>query len=111
MHFYISLRRYVKLNVIEQYSLVLDGDGTIILIFSTLLAYSDFCLYIYLFYCVVVKKGVDREADNRRLLQLEENGVISSVATVLSDLCEPSEWMPMLQLHEEVSFPPLRTIR
>jgi hypothetical protein len=63
------------------------------------------------FIVIVVKKGVDREADNRKLLQLEEKDVISSVATVLSDLCEPSEWMPMLQLHEEVSFPPLRTIQ
>ncbi|KAJ3701582.1 hypothetical protein LUZ61_005287 [Rhynchospora tenuis] len=49
---------------------------------------------------LLVKKGVDREADNRQLLQLEEKDVISSVATVLSDLCGPGEWMPMIQLHE-----------
>ncbi|KAF3334362.1 FHA domain-containing protein FHA2 [Carex littledalei] len=51
---------------------------------------------------LLVKKGVDREADNRQLLLLEEKDVISSVATVLSDLCGPGEWMPMLQLHEEM---------
>ncbi|XP_073013369.1 FHA domain-containing protein FHA2-like [Typha latifolia] len=41
-----------------------------------------------------------READNHQLLQLEEKDVISSVATVLSDLCGPGEWMPMTKLHE-----------
>lgn len=28
---------------------------------------------------------------------------MSSVATVLSDLCGPGEWMPMEKLHAEVS--------
>lgn len=32
------------------------------------------------------RSKVDREADNQRLLQLEEKDVVSSVATVLSDL-------------------------
>lgn len=36
-------------------------------------------------------------------MQLEEKDVVSSVATVLSDLCGPSEWMPMEKLHAEVS--------
>lgn len=29
--------------------------------------------------------------------------MVSSVATVLSDLCGPGEWMPMEKLHTEVS--------
>ena len=57
----------------------------------------------------VEKKGegrsrVDRESDNQQLMQLEEKDVVSSVATVLSDLCGPGEWMPMEKLHTEVSF-------
>nr|CAD1820258.1 unnamed protein product [Ananas comosus var. bracteatus] len=36
------------------------------------------------------------EAEER----VEEKDVISSVATVLSDLCGPGEWMPMTRLHE-----------
>lgn len=54
------------------------------------------------------KKGegrtrVDREADDQQVLQLEEKDVVSSVATVLSDLCGPGEWMPMEKLHSVVS--------
>ncbi|GFQ02701.1 fork head transcription factor 1 [Phtheirospermum japonicum] len=45
---------------------------------------------------------VDRESDNQQLLQLEEKDVVSSVATVLSDLCGPGEWMPMEKLHSEL---------
>jgi hypothetical protein len=53
------------------------------------------------------KKGdgrsrIDRDADNQQLLQLEEKDVVSSVATVLSDLCGPGEWMPMEKLHAEL---------
>ncbi|KAM7496237.1 hypothetical protein LguiA_020651 [Lonicera macranthoides] len=53
------------------------------------------------------KKGdgrsrIDRDADNHQLLQLEEKDVVSSVATVLSDLCGPGEWMPMEKLHTEL---------
>ncbi|XAR58745.1 hypothetical protein NMG60_11014268 [Bertholletia excelsa] len=53
------------------------------------------------------KKGegrskVDRDADNNQLLQLEEKDVVSSVATVLSDLCGPGEWMPMEKLHAQL---------
>jgi hypothetical protein len=44
----------------------------------------------------------DRETDNQKLMQLEEKDVVSSVATVLSDLCGPGEWMPMAKLHSEV---------
>lgn len=55
------------------------------------------------------KKGdgrsrVDRDTDNQQLLHLEEKDVVSSVATVLSDLCGPGEWMPMEKLHTEVSL-------
>ncbi|KAL1565737.1 FHA domain-containing protein fha2 [Salvia divinorum] len=53
------------------------------------------------------KKGggrprIDRESDNQQLLQLEEKDVVSSVATVLSDLCGPGDWMPMEKLHTEL---------
>lgn len=47
---------------------------------------------------------MDREADNQQLLQLEEKDVVSLVATVLSDLCGPGEWMPLEELHSEVGF-------
>ncbi|XP_022930939.1 FHA domain-containing protein FHA2-like [Cucurbita moschata] len=46
------------------------------------------------------RSRVEREADNQ-LLQ-EEKDVVSSVATVLSDLCGPGEWMPMEKLHSEL---------
>ncbi|KAI7748253.1 hypothetical protein M8C21_000367, partial [Ambrosia artemisiifolia] len=48
------------------------------------------------------RSRVDRESDNLQLLQLEEKDVVSSVATVLSDICGPSEWMPMEKLHAEL---------
>ncbi|KAK6141845.1 hypothetical protein DH2020_024417 [Rehmannia glutinosa] len=48
------------------------------------------------------RSRVDREADNQQLLQLEEKDVVSSVATVLSDLCGPGEWMAMEKLHTEL---------
>nr|KYP38430.1 hypothetical protein KK1_040326 [Cajanus cajan] len=48
------------------------------------------------------RSRVDRDADNLQLQQLEEKDVVSSVATVLSDLCGPGEWMPMEKLHAEV---------
>ncbi|KAL8191875.1 hypothetical protein R6Q57_028606 [Mikania cordata] len=48
------------------------------------------------------RSKVDRESDNLQLLQLEEKDVVSSVATVLSDLCGPSDWMPMEKLHGEL---------
>ncbi|KAH7439751.1 hypothetical protein KP509_04G074500 [Ceratopteris richardii] len=35
-------------------------------------------------------------------MQAEEKEVVSAVATVLSDLCGPGEWMPMPDLHSEV---------
>lgn len=49
------------------------------------------------------RSRVDRDSDNEQLMQLEEKDVVSSVATVLSDLCGPGEWMPMEKLHAEVS--------
>lgn len=50
-----------------------------------------------------VRTRVDREADNQQLLLLEEKDVVSSVATVLSDICGPGDWMPMEKLHSEVN--------
>lgn len=50
-----------------------------------------------------VRTRVDREADNQQLLQLEEKDVVSSVASLLSDLCGPGDWMPMEKLHSEVN--------
>ena len=44
----------------------------------------------------------DRDLDNQHILQLEEKEVVSSVATVLSDLCGPGQYMPMRELHAEV---------
>lgn len=35
-------------------------------------------------------------------MQVEEKEVVSAVATVLSDLCGPGEWMPMPDLHSEL---------
>ncbi|GMH02633.1 hypothetical protein Nepgr_004472 [Nepenthes gracilis] len=48
------------------------------------------------------RSRVDRDADNHQLMQMEEKDVVSSVATVLSDLCGPGEWMPMEKLHAEL---------
>ncbi|KAK4847152.1 hypothetical protein QYF36_026301 [Acer negundo] len=48
------------------------------------------------------RSRIDRETDNQQLLQLEEKDVVSSVATVLSDLCGPGEWMPMEKLYSEL---------
>ncbi|KAG2272659.1 hypothetical protein Bca52824_067214 [Brassica carinata] len=45
---------------------------------------------------------IDREADDQQVLQLEEKDVVSSVATVLSDLCGPGDWMPMEKLHSVI---------
>jgi hypothetical protein len=53
---------------------------------------------------------VDREADNNQLIQLEEKDVVSSVATALSDICGPGEWMAMERLHAVVSFDQLFSI-
>lgn len=68
--------------------------------------FQDIMLIVFLF---TDKKSearsrVDRDADNHQLLQLEEKDVVSSVATVLSDLCGPGEWMPMAKLHSEVCW-------
>ncbi|XP_052170545.1 FHA domain-containing protein FHA2 [Diospyros lotus] len=51
---------------------------------------------------VEARSRIDRDSDNHQLLQLEEKDVVSSVATVLSDLCGPGEWMPMEKLHTEL---------
>ncbi|GAB4829770.1 FHA domain-containing protein fha2 [Ancistrocladus abbreviatus] len=48
------------------------------------------------------RSRVDRDADNHQLMQMDEKEVVSSVATVLSDLCGPGEWMPMEKLHAEL---------
>ncbi|VAH68582.1 unnamed protein product [Triticum turgidum subsp. durum] len=44
----------------------------------------------------------DGDVDNQHIVQLEEKEVVSSVATVLSDLCGPGQYMPMRKLHTEV---------
>ncbi|KAL5222216.1 hypothetical protein ABZP36_026929 [Zizania latifolia] len=49
-----------------------------------------------------IRSRGDRDMDNQHILQAEEKDVVSSVATVLSDLCGPGEWMPMAKLHTEV---------
>ncbi|XP_047325702.1 FHA domain-containing protein FHA2-like [Impatiens glandulifera] len=51
---------------------------------------------------VEARSRVDRDSDNQQLLQLEEKDIVSSVATVLSDLCGPGEWMAMDKLHSEL---------
>lgn len=51
-----------------------------------------------------IRSRGDREMDNQHILQTEEKDVVSSVATVLSDLCGPGEWMPMAKLHTEVCY-------
>lgn len=48
------------------------------------------------------RSRIDPDADNHQLMQLEEEDVVSSVATVLSDLCGPGDWMPMEKLHAEL---------
>lgn len=64
--------------------------------------------FFFLFSVVIIDKKsegrsrVDRESDNQQLLQLEEKDVVSSVATVLSDLCGPGDWMAMEKLHAQV---------
>jgi len=51
-----------------------------------------------------IRSRGDRDIDNQQALQAEEKDVVSSVATVLSDLCGPGEWMPMAKLHTEVCY-------
>ncbi|GAB2302004.1 FHA domain-containing protein fha2 [Dionaea muscipula] len=41
----------------------------------------------------------DKDGDNHQLIHMEEKDVVSSVATVLSDICGPGDWMPMERLH------------
>lgn len=48
-----------------------------------------------------IRSRGDKDVDNQHL-QTEEKEVVSSVATVLSDLCGPGEWMPMKTLHTEL---------
>ncbi|XP_054777405.1 FHA domain-containing protein FHA2-like [Prosopis cineraria] len=48
------------------------------------------------------RSRVDCDADNLQLQQLEEKDVVSSVATVLSDLYGSGEWMPMEKFHTEL---------
>nr|CAB3483603.1 unnamed protein product [Digitaria exilis] len=51
-----------------------------------------------------IRSRGDRDIDNQQILQAEEKEVVSSVATVLSDLCGPGEWMPMAKLHTEACY-------
>jgi len=45
---------------------------------------------------------MDHETDISQQMRKEEKEVVSAVATVLSDLCGPGEWMPMSKLHSEL---------
>lgn len=47
------------------------------------------------------RRRADHEAEMFQQMQ-EEKDVVSAVATVLSDLCGPGEWMPMAKLHSEL---------
>lgn len=47
-------------------------------------------------------RRMDHETDNSQQMRKEEKEVVSAVATVLSDLCGPGEWMPMSKLHSEL---------
>ena len=47
---------------------------------------------------------MDHEIDNSQHIRKEEKYVVSVVATVLSDLCGPGEWIPMSKLHFEVNL-------
>lgn len=51
---------------------------------------------------VDTRRRMDHEADNSQQIQKEEKDVVSAVATVLSDLCGPGEWMAMSKLHSEL---------
>lgn len=87
--------------IYELYNIMHDASQASIATYSTLIS------IVSLVFAEKKAEGrsrIDREADNNQLLQLEEKDVVSSVATVLSDLCGPGEWMPMEKLHAEVSF-------
>ncbi|KAK1269418.1 hypothetical protein QJS04_geneDACA006234 [Acorus gramineus] len=62
---------------------------------SYLLALSSFEHFLSLETSLVLFKTASIEF-------LEEKDVVSSVATVLSDLCGPGDWMPMAKLHSEL---------
>ncbi|GLJ49194.1 hypothetical protein SUGI_1038170 [Cryptomeria japonica] len=51
---------------------------------------------------VDTRRRMDHETDSSQQIQAEEKDVVSAVATVLSDLCGPGEWMPMAKLHGEL---------
>ena len=44
------------------------------------------------------------ETDNSQWIQKEEKDVVSDIATMLSDLCGPGEWISMSKLHYEVNL-------
>ena len=47
---------------------------------------------------------MDHETDTSQQIQKEGKYVVSAVATVLSDICGPGEWMPISKLHSEVNL-------
>ncbi|KAF2556560.1 hypothetical protein F2Q68_00018147 [Brassica cretica] len=67
---------------------------------------SDTRVFVSALLCAEKKREgrakIDREADDQQVLLLEEKDVVSSVATVLSDLCGPGDWMPMEKLHSVI---------
>ncbi|WOL02507.1 FHA domain-containing protein FHA2-like [Canna indica] len=48
------------------------------------------------------RSRVDTDADDRQLQLLEEKDVITTVATLLSDICGPGKWMSLEKLHAEL---------
>ena len=47
---------------------------------------------------------MDHETDTSQQIQKEGKYVVSAVATVLSNICGPGEWMPMSKIHSEVNL-------
>ncbi|KAL6601230.1 hypothetical protein ACP70R_044450 [Stipagrostis hirtigluma subsp. patula] len=48
-----------------------------------------------------VPRSTDKDTDNQQLLLKEEKDVVTFVATLISDLCGPGEWVPMATLHSK----------
>ncbi|KAL6845920.1 hypothetical protein ACP4OV_023368 [Aristida adscensionis] len=44
----------------------------------------------------------DKDADNQHLLLKEEKDVVAFVATEISELCGPGQWVPMAELHSKL---------
>lgn len=103
------MKLWIGLFLIDAGPLLFFLVGDSIVIDILYIKVMIFSFGMTLFLVPAEKKGdnrsrIDRDADNQQLMQLEEKDVVSSVATVLSDLCGPGEWMAMEKLHTEVSI-------